>query len=373
MESEFENKLNSTNIIDKVSGIIMIICALSIWIAIFGVCLLLIVVVIFKQFEYYIIIFQTRAVNLFCSFLDLKKIYPEKSQELLLFEILIGVYKCNPHYDDKNQTFTYDIYDNKSNKITNYIPMEDFSVISGQGSDICMLGKNHLKENGKLIVFFPGNAYHLIAVLEIIKEYFERYKSDKVCVAAMIYRGMNESLTPSEKNLKNDIQNFKRIIKETNPNTKFIIYGFSIGCAPAIHLASIIKNPQNNYHTLIIQNPFRNLGAAVEGIVEQIIPIPRLIIDLFISDEWDNENKLLLVNDETKIYLFISEYDDLIKPKTNQLVLSNLLSEKRTLFINFMPKIVKTPRNHSRDYSPHNIDMSTDINEIINASIRHNK
>ncbi|KHN69034.1 hypothetical protein CWI42_100180 [Ordospora colligata] len=295
MEIPTECQTKSKSILELILTILRIVCISCIWGMILVVCILIILITIIQSNQY-------------------SNIFPNQLSIANLHSIV-------PCYCKDKKTFEYSYYYLNSNPQVQSYTLDHFTMIHGLGSDICMFGEDNLKEKGILIMFFPGNAFSAIeTLLSLRKMYYQRYNED-VCVATMIYKGLGMNLKPSEANLKKDIDQFNRHVNDLNQDTTFMIRGFSIGCAPAIYLASKIKKPDNTDHKLIIQNPFRSMSTIVREILPKTIGS---FIALFI-DKWDNEAELLNVDPNIKVYLFISNQDNLIDPKTNQLVLSKSL------------------------------------------------
>ncbi|WP_422859858.1 alpha/beta hydrolase [Flagellimonas sp. S174] len=129
----------------------------------------------------------------------------------------------------------------------------DFEEFFLTGQDEAKLNALHFKsEDPKgVILYFHGNAGDLSRWGQIANR-FLRYDYD---VIVMDYRGYGKSTGKrSESNLFEDAQLFYDYTHELYAKDEIIIYGRSLGCSIATHVAS-----NNRIKKLILETPFYNL------------------------------------------------------------------------------------------------------------------
>ena len=127
---------------------------------------------------------------------------------------------------------------------------EEFNLTSDDGAQLNAL---HFKsQNPKgVILYFHGNAGDLSRWGEIAQD-FLKYDYD---VIVMDYRGYGKSTGKrSEVNLFKDAQLFYDYASQLFSKDEIVLYGRSLGCSIAIHVAS-----NNPCQKLILETPFFNL------------------------------------------------------------------------------------------------------------------
>lgn len=115
-----------------------------------------------------------------------------------------------------------------------------------------------------ILIYFHGNAGNITHRWDWAK----RLRSLNTNIFLFDYRGYGKSSgTPTEKNLYEDAQRvYKYITKERKYQPhQIILYGESLGTAPACYLAS-----QHKVRALILRSPFTN----AKDMAEKILPLP---------------------------------------------------------------------------------------------------
>lgn len=195
---------------------------------------------------------------------------------------------------------------------------EYVSHVQVKSTDSILLDTVYLRnpESTKCIIYFHGNAGNIAMKFDMIK-FLYNYCS----VIAFDYRSYGKS-TGNKWNLSSDglfadaraVWNFARELGY-HPNT-ICLYGESLGCSVAIHLAYQLSKDFDNRlypHSLILMSPFYSLSALVEYYFNKLKAglLARILVSLarkeYQSNEW-----IPYINHQTRIVIAHSPRDEIV-------------------------------------------------------------
>lgn len=224
----------------------------------------------------------------------------------------------------------YEKFNNKLIKLTgsrNYV--QNYLV---ETDDNIMLDTVYIKnmETTKSIIFFHGNSGNLSMRFDMIK-FLYNYASIIIFDYRSFGRSTGNSFNLSSKILKNDaktIWNFA--ISNLGILPKNIsLFGESLGCSIAIHLASILsKKMDEQYypHSLVLNSPFYSLGSMIEYMFSKInIGSVGKLLSLFIGNEYQSNEWIKFINQQTKIIIAHSPRDEIIPYREGQNLFNSIM------------------------------------------------
>ena len=249
--------------------------------------------------------FGSKIYNLNLNF-EIKKVNKDDSDEDIIKS------KSNVHINGES----IDYYNAKSNEITianniyNYklfcnFTHSDFAFetyITKINNIPCLYFKNKNNKDKRVLIFYHGNGEDIINILYhnetlsicnilsgydvIIPEFpgYTLYKSDDV----------------SEEKFKQDTKEIYNAIKNTY--NKITVFGFSLGCSPAIDLASYEDSTKINM--LILAHPFLNIKSAASNVC--------CMASVFIKQRFENDNKIKNIKCRTAILSTVN--DNVVSP-----------------------------------------------------------
>jgi uncharacterized protein len=172
------------------------------------------------------------------------------------------------------------------------------SYISYDGEELSFL-HSEPKDNKPTIIFFNGNGGTFVGAYEKLKPLID----DGYGVVINIYKGydVNKGNPSQETFYKDSISLYDKIVSKGYKEEDLIIYGYSIGSASAVYLAS--QKPKSK--AIIIESGC----SSVEDVAKQayaFVPVSLLLKDKFPSDKY--------VKDVSQPKLHIHGNSDIVVP-----------------------------------------------------------
>jgi alpha-beta hydrolase superfamily lysophospholipase len=179
---------------------------------------------------------------------------------LALSIVLLSVASC---IEEVGSSVLYQ-YDqaNKAGKVTEEIPasLSKIDLTSEDGNRVFGWYFDGAEKNAPVVMFFHGNGSNLQTLLD--SGFIERLKNLKVNFGVFDYPKYGLSTgEPSEKTVIADSQVVYDFLKQKFPNSKFILWGRSLGCAPATIMAE--KN-SSGVSKLILTSPWTSFWKLVK-------------------------------------------------------------------------------------------------------------
>ena len=167
-------------------------------------------------------------------------------------------------------------------------------------------GIYHKADSGKpTLLFFHGSRYNIYSFQDFVLPYVQKGYG----IFLFDYRGYGKSGgRPSEQNMYEDARSalFYLMLKQRIFPQDIVLWGFALGCAPALHLAS--QYNRLAFRAVILQSPFTNmadmgfymLAQKYEGTSASAI-LPLFLKPLLWNKTFDNTQKI----GQVKVPLFI--------------------------------------------------------------------
>lgn len=228
----------------------------------------------------------------------------------------------------------------------------EFTVNSG-GFDIAAIYVGELSDidTDTIILYCHGQSLHM-------DQYWQRAKllancggNERFGVLLFDYRGYGKSEgTPSEQGLYDDVREvYKWLLNEGASSQQIIVYGFSLGSAPATDLAAYGMN--NNFpKKLILESPF----ASTDFLAQESTLIE--VSASYVTDlEFDNTEKIKFVN-QPLLWMHGVE-DDYVAITNGEAIVSNYSGSDSTY-------IRVEGANHGQDGVPQTMGFQTYLNAV---------
>ena len=203
-----------------------------------------------------------------------------------------------------------------SEEIRYFATEEDYSVMTYATQDALEL-TYLLREPdiGKpIIIFFNGNA----ATVESAHEALDSFVDQGYGAVINIYRGYGaNSGEANEENFFNDSQIVYNLIKSTFPQHDIILWGYSLGSAVAVHLAS-----NNEIKALVIESGLSSVRDIAKSRYP-FLPVDLLLEDEFLSTEYiqDVKASILMIHGKKDDVVDIKYAEKLAKIKELKLLI----------------------------------------------------
>lgn len=213
-----------------------------------------------------------------------------------------------------------DNYDAKSNEKTiannifNYILFCNFThsdfefetYITKINNIPCLYFKNKNNINKRVLIFYHGNGEDIINILyhnktlSICNILTGLENGYDVIIPELPGYTLYKSEDTTEKKFKEDTEVICNAIKNTY--SKITIYGFSLGCSPAIDLASC--EDSNKINMLILAHPFLNIKSAASNVC--------CMASAFLKQRFENNKKIKNIKCRTAILSAVN--DNVVHP-----------------------------------------------------------
>lgn len=195
-------------------------------------------------------------------------------------------------------------------------------------------------DSTKCIIFFHGNSGNISMRFDMIK-FLYNFASVVVFDYRSFGKSSGESSNLSSDGLYKDADAiWKFVVNDLHYNADDIsLFGESLGCAIAIHLAAQLSktmNSENYPHSLILNAPFCSLSSMIELMFDKMhVNYIGKLIAFIIGREYQSDKWLPFVNHKTKIIIAHSLRDEVIPYKEGQaLYLSIATTHHNAKFIN---------------------------------------
>lgn len=188
--------------------------------------------------------------------------------------------------------------------------------------------------SNKYIIFFHGNSGNISMRFDMIK-FLHNYASVIIFDYRSFGRSTGDVTSLSADLLFTDagaIWNFVTSELKIAPNN-ISLFGESLGCSIAIHLASKLSETMDNKlypHSLILNAPFFSLSSMIESSFGKFnLGLLGKVVAYFIGSEYNSDKFIQLVNHKTKIIIAHSPRDEVV-PYAQGMALYQSISEFRS-------------------------------------------
>jgi len=211
-----------------------------------------------------------------------------------------------PHVERRHRDLT-------ANRVINYIP-------GFHGYSIPYLHIRNREKSPLVLVYFHGNASDLESVYSQLDYFSQVLKAE---VYAIEYTGfgvhqLENSIRPSEKTMFNDALTFVDFLLTRYNAENIVLYGRSLGSAPALHVAS----QRAELGGLILESAFTTpLKTVLKNKTSH-----KLVTGFSSRTLFDNEHHIQTV--EAPVFIFHGTHDDVV-PHVHSLKLANLAKQSR--------------------------------------------
>jgi len=210
---------------------------------------------------------------------------------------------------------TYNIPFNKMNEIT--LVSKDTAGNAQFNIKALYVGNINTISNDTVILYCHGNRHHMDSYWPRVKLLANMGNKNRYGVMMLDYRGFGMSEgEPTEEGMYDDVTAALEWLKNRGvTNNHLIMYGFSLGSAPATKL---LAEPRSTLvpSKLILENPFASAEVMVQDASRLAMPV-----SFFANVRVDVAEKIKLVNQP--LLLLSSSKDKFLKPESH----ANLVSK----------------------------------------------